>query len=252
MMFETRAGPQLVLDEIALSVGPGEFVAIIGPSGCGKSTLLKLLAGLLEPSAGMVKVGGLTAREAIRRRQIGVVFQEPTLLPWLRAAANVELLAQLSGRSGRSVAEHAREMLGLVGLANAADKYPAELSGGMAQRISIARALVLDPSTLLMDEPFGALDAITRERMNQTLLGIWARTRKTILFVTHAISEAVLLSDRVLVMASQPGRIVERLEIDLPRPRDLETLTHPRFKEYERHLRELLVSSHDDDEEAWR
>ncbi|MQA73806.1 MAG: ATP-binding cassette domain-containing protein [Solirubrobacterales bacterium] len=244
MEFATREGGHVVLSDVDVAVPRGSFVSVIGPSGCGKSTLLKILSGLLEPTAGEATIAGKPAPEAMRRREVGVVFQRATLLPWRRAVANASLLTEIGGRrgGGRRGQGAAREMLELVGLADAADKLPSELSGGMEQRVAIARALALDPEILLMDEPFGALDAITRERMNHSLLEIWARTAKTVVLVTHGISEAVFMSDQICVMGTEPGRILERLEVDLPRPRTEETIENPRFAEYERHLRSLLIS----------
>jgi NitT/TauT family transport system ATP-binding protein len=242
MEFPARAEAHLVLADVDIAVGHGSFVSVIGPSGCGKTTLLKVLSGLLEPTAGEATIGGKPAREAMRRREVGMVFQRPTLLPWRRAVANASLLREIGGGRGDGGSRTAaRDMLELVGLADAADKLPSELSGGMEQRVAIARALALDPEILLMDEPFGALDAITRERMNNSLLEIWARTGKTVVLVTHGIAEAVFLSDQIYVMRSEPGRIIERLDVDLPRPRTEEAVEDPRFAEYERHLRALLV-----------
>jgi NitT/TauT family transport system ATP-binding protein len=247
MEFPARDGAHLVLSEIDLAIEPGSFVALIGPSGCGKSTLLKILSGLLRPSGGEATIAGKPSAEAMRRREVGIVFQQATLLPWRRAVDNAALLREVGGgeRDDRRGQRVAREMLELVGLGDAGDKLPSELSGGMAQRVAIARALALDPEILLMDEPFGSLDAITRERMNRSLLEIWARTEKTAVLVTHGIGEAVFMSDRIYVMGTEPGRIIEQLDIDLPRPRDDETITDPRFAEYERHLRELLISGSD-------
>ena len=241
------AGEQVVaLDGVSLAIEPGRFVSLLGPSGCGKSTLLKILGGLLQPTSGAITIGGRPAAEAVRRRQIGLVFQQPILLPWRNATRNAAFLRDLiDGRRGRDASmERAREMLELVGLGDAGDRLPSQLSGGMAQRVAIARALTLDPAILLMDEPFGALDAITRDRMNERLLDIWQRTGKTIVFVTHSITEALFLSDEVHVMATKPGRIRETLTVDLPRPRYPD---QPGHAELERHLRELLVTRADDD-----
>lgn len=244
MKFPGRNGSNLVLQDIDLSVSKGAFVSLLGPSGCGKSTLLKILSGLLKPTAGEAMIAGKPAHEAMRRGEVGMVFQKPTLLPWRRAAANVSLLNEITGNDVRDADGHdiADQMLEMVGLTEAADRLPTELSGGMAQRVALARALALDPSSLLLDEPFGALDAITRERMNHNLLEIWSRTGKTAVLVTHGISEAIFMSDEIHVMATEPGCIIERLEIDLPRPRNDETLADRRFSEYERHLRSLLVT----------
>jgi NitT/TauT family transport system ATP-binding protein len=240
IVFRRRRVEHEVLRDVELTVEPGQFVSLLGPSGCGKSTLLKILAGLLEPTWGAVEVGGLPAREALRRRAIGVVFQQPILLPWRTVEGNASLLAEIAAHRGRREARaEARRMLDLVGLADAREKLPAEISGGMAQRVAIARALALDPAILLMDEPFGALDAITREQMNGSLLDIWSRTRKTVVFVTHSISEALFLSDRIVVM--ETGGIRELLDVELPRPRSADTIESPEFRRYERHLRGLLV-----------
>lgn len=244
VVFARRQTEQVVLGGIDLDIDAGRFVTLLGPSGCGKSTLLKVLGGLLAPTEGTVEIGARSARDAVRAGQIGLVFQRPALLPWKNASANAAFLEEIvGGRSSRDRARaNAERLLGLVGLGDAAGKLPHELSGGMAQRVAIARALALDPAILLMDEPFGALDAITRERMNASLLDIWAKTGKTIVFVTHSISEAVFLSDEIHVMDADPGRIVETLAVDLPRPRTPATLDDPRFGRAERHLREVLVS----------
>ena len=244
MVFRNDGGDQLVLDGVDLDVPAGGFVTLLGPSGCGKSTLLKILGGLLRPTAGSVTIGDRPAEQAVQDRQIGLVFQRPALLPWKTATANVALLNELVGgrAAKRSARDTAERMLDVVGLSDAGSKLPDQLSGGMAQRVSIARALALDPAILLMDEPFGALDAITRDRMNANLLDIWSKTAKTIVFVTHSISEAVFLSDSIHVMDADPGRIAETLLVDLPRPRTAETVDHPRFKSYQRHLRGELGS----------
>jgi NitT/TauT family transport system ATP-binding protein len=235
---------RLILDDIDLIVPQGAFVCLIGPSGCGKSTLLKVLAGLQTPTSGMVAVAGLPPQEAARRRSIGVVFQEANLLPWKDALANAAMLRQVADKAmpRTEVLERARAMLELVGLADAAAKRPNELSGGMRQRVAIARALALDPAVLLMDEPFGALDAITREQMSLSLLEIWERTGKTIVLVTHSIDEAVFLASQVHVMGL--GRIVDTLEVPLPYPRDETTYDDARFAVAEKHLRSLLRLGH--------
>ncbi len=250
MVFAKGNTATHVLDDVSLAIRAGSFVSLLGPSGCGKSTLLKILGGLLEPTAGDVRVAGRPAADAVRHREIGIVFQQPVLLPWKTALKNVAFLRELvGGRSGRAdAAARAQELLQLVGLGHAADRLPAELSGGMAQRVAIARALALDPKILLMDEPFGALDEITRTRMNLSLLDVWSRMRKTVLFVTHSIAEAIFLSDEVFVMEAHPGRIRERLVIDLPRPRTADTPDHPRFNEMASHLRHLLVGRAADDQ----
>ncbi len=235
-----------VLDGIDLSVGRGDFVSLIGPSGCGKSTLLKVLSGLQPIAAGHVQVAGLPPQEAARQRRIGVVFQEPTLLPWKSALDNAAFLLGLADRARprTELRNHAREMLGLVGLEAAVDRLPAQLSGGMRQRVSIARALALDPEVLMMDEPFGALDAITRETMSEFLLELWQRTGKTIVLVTHSIDEAVFLSTRVHVMATSPARIIGTVPIDLPRPRGAHSYLDPAFTQAAAELRLLLKQGH--------
>jgi NitT/TauT family transport system ATP-binding protein len=199
------------------SVQKGEFVALLGPSGCGKSTLLMMIAGLESVTDGRILAGGTVLDEP--RAEIGIVFQDPTLLPWKTAWENIMFPIEMMHRSRAAHAERARELLRLVGLADAANKRPSQLSGGMRQRVSLCRALIADPSILLMDEPFSALDAITRDDMNIVLLELWERYRKTVLFVTHSIREAVLLSDRVLVMGRSPSKIIADIEVPFARPR---------------------------------
>jgi NitT/TauT family transport system ATP-binding protein len=233
---------QVVLRNVNLTVPEGAFVSLIGPSGCGKSTLLNALAGLVQPASGSVRVGGLPPHEAARRRQIGLIFQDSNLLPWKNALENAAMLRGVADKAmpRAELRDRASAMLDLVGLKDAAMKRPAELSGGMRQRVAIARALTLDPAVLLMDEPFGALDAITREAMSQSLLEIWERTRKTIVLVTHSIDEAIYLSSEVHVLGVDPGRIIDTLTVPLPYPRDEAIYDHPRFAEMARRLRALL------------
>jgi NitT/TauT family transport system ATP-binding protein len=244
--FVVHGRNQRVLRGIDLAVPKGSFVSLIGPSGCGKSTLLKVLAGLIPPSEGNVTVAGLAPREAAKNRMIGLVFQDATLLPWKSAIENAAFLLQTADKSisRKQATERAAAMLGLVGLAGAERKRPSQLSGGMRQRVAIARALALDPEVLLMDEPFGALDAITREEMSRSLLDIWERTGKTIVLVTHSIDEAVFLSREVHVMGATPGRIIETLPIALSHPRTEESFAEPAFTSAEAHLRRLLIESH--------
>jgi NitT/TauT family transport system ATP-binding protein len=244
--FVVHGRNQRVLRGIDLAVPKGSFVSLIGPSGCGKSTLLKVLAGLIPPSEGNVTVAGLAPREAAKNRMIGLVFQDATLLPWKSAIENAAFLLQTADKSisRKQATERAATMLGLVGLAGAERKRPSQLSGGMRQRVAIARALALDPEVLLMDEPFGALDAITREEMSRSLLDIWERTGKTIVLVTHSIDEAVFLSREVHVMGATPGRIIETLPIALSHPRTEESFAEPAFTSAEAHLRRLLIESH--------
>ncbi len=237
---------QEVLSNVSLAVRKGRFVTLLGPSGCGKSTLLKTLGGLVAPSGGSVTINSQPVSHALEDHEIGLVFQDAALLPWKSSLANAAFLCQLvrDKHTSRSALQRGREMLSLVGLSGSENKLPNQLSGGMRQRVSIARALALDPEILLMDEPFGALDAITRDQLNFALLDIWSQTQKTVIFVTHSISEALLLSDEIHVMGVKPGRIIESIEVDLPRPRTMETLEEARFKSYERELRKLLMTGH--------
>jgi NitT/TauT family transport system ATP-binding protein len=237
---------QRVLQDINLAVPKGSFVSLIGPSGCGKSTLLKVLAGLVKPSEGDVSVDGMSPENAVKARVIGLVFQDATLLPWKNAVENAAfLLMTADGSIKRSEAmDRAAAMLRLVGLEGAERKMPSQLSGGMRQRVAIARALALDPQVLLMDEPFGALDAITREEMSEFLLDVWERTGKTVVLVTHSIDEAVFLSREVHVMGTGPARIIETLPILLPHPRTEECYSDPAFTAAETRLRSLLIESH--------
>jgi NitT/TauT family transport system ATP-binding protein len=237
---------QRVLRDINLSVPRGSFVSLIGPSGCGKSTLLKILAGLIAPDDGEVIVAGTKPKDAAKRRKIGLVFQDATLLPWKNALQNAAFLLETADASLKQseVSDRAAEMLRLVGLAGSEHKRPSQLSGGMRQRVAMARALALDPEVLLMDEPFGALDAITREEMSGCLLDIWERTHKTVVLVTHSIDEAVFLSREVHVMGTGPARIIETLPIDLPHRRTEDCHADPAFTAAEARLRSLLIESH--------
>ncbi|TIM30075.1 MAG: ABC transporter ATP-binding protein [Mesorhizobium sp.] len=246
VVMGTDRNRQLILRDIDLAVPQGSFVSLIGPSGCGKSTLLKVLAGLVNPSSGSVSVAGVSPGEAARKRMIGLVFQDANLLPWKNALDNASMLLGIADKSMSRSALRARgqEMLDLVGLGDAAHKRPNELSGGMRQRVAIARALALDPAVLLMDEPFGALDAITRDSMGQSLLEIWQRTGKTIVFVTHSIDEAIQLSRQVHVLGIKPGRITQSLDIPLPYPRDASVTEVPEFVRLVLQLRTMLRSSH--------
>ena len=220
--FARPDGPLRALDGVGLRVEPGQIVALIGPNGSGKSTLLRVVAGLLHPDSGRVELEGtpVTAPDP----SIGLVFQEPRLLPWRSVAANVTYPMELAGWPSDRRAARLVELLALVGLEDAAAARPSQLSGGMRQRAAIARSLALGPSVLLLDEPFSALDALTRERFNLELLELWARTRPTIMVVTHSIPEAIFLADRVVVLSARPGRVVADVPVDLPRPRSLDTL----------------------------
>ncbi|HUP06589.1 MAG TPA: ABC transporter ATP-binding protein [Caldimonas sp.] len=235
--FVSRAGRQTALSAVDLTIAPGQFVSLLGPSGCGKTSLLRIIGGLLEPTTGTVSIDGRSVDDAVRARKFGFVFQDATLLPWRTVRANAMLLLDVIGRRNEEARVDA--LLETVGLSNFANHYPAQLSGGMRQRVALARALALDPEILLMDEPFAALDAITRERLGVELLGIWDGAR-AVVFVTHSISEAVLLSDRVVVMSTSPGRVVADIAIDLPRPRNGAVRLSEPFKTYEDQLRGLI------------
>jgi NitT/TauT family transport system ATP-binding protein len=230
------------LADIGLAVEPNAFVSVIGPSGCGKSTLLKIVCGVLRQSSGEVRIDGRPLQRADISGRFGFVFQRPLLLPWRSALSNVLLpLEVVRSRVGAAERAKACEFLDLVGLADFGDASPHELSGGMQQRVALARALVIEPEILLMDEPFSALDEITREAMQAQLLEIWQQTRTTVLFVTHHIEEAVLLSERVVVLSNRPGTVVRTIDVDLPRPRDAEIREDPRFRQIVRELRSLLL-----------
>ena len=237
-LYATRDGGVAALERISFSIGEGEFVAVVGPSGCGKSTLLKILAGLLGPSGGAASLRGTPI--AGPRRDIGVVFQAPVLFFWRTVLDNVLLPIDVQGLGRDRYLPQAMDLLSLVGLRDFERRYPWELSGGMQQRVAITRALVHDPAMLLMDEPCGARDAMTRELMNLELQRIWLEKKKTVFFITHSIPEAVFLADRVLVMTPRPGRIVDDLRIKLARPRSLDVMATPEFGEYTRHIRALF------------
>jgi NitT/TauT family transport system ATP-binding protein len=231
-VFDAPGRAQMpALEGLDLDISPGEFVSLIGPSGCGKSTLLRIVGDLVPPTTGTVLVNGKSARQARLDRDYGMVFQTPTLFEWRTVRHNVELPLEVMKIDRAERARRAAKMLALVDLCGFAQHYPWQLSGGMQQRVAIARALCFDPALLLMDEPFGALDEMTRERMNVELLKIWTLTRTTILFVTHSIPEAVFLSTRVVVMSARPGRVTRIITVDLPRPRGVDTPELPRYFE---------------------
>jgi NitT/TauT family transport system ATP-binding protein len=228
-----------VLNGLTFEVAEGEFLCLVGPSGCGKTTLLRLVAGLERPTAGQIRLAGEEVGRP--RRAVGIVFQEPTLMAWRTVEANVALPLDVAGvPKGEEAHRQSRALLDLVGLSGFEEAYPAQLSGGMAQRVALARALVYDPRILLLDEPFGALDALTRERMGRELLRIWQAHRKTVVMVTHSVSEAVFLADRVLVLGPRPTSIVAEVEVSLPRPRTQEALGTPAFGALARRVREVL------------
>ena len=236
--YNPEGGPMAV-QQIDLEIHRHEFVAVVGPSGCGKSTLLRMVSGLLIPSAGKVSVFEKQVTEP--RDDVGIVFQKPTLLPWLSIRKNVLFpLKHKFGRYSAKDEKRADELLAMAGLAQFADHMPDELSGGMQQRAGIVRALLLNPDILLMDEPFSALDAMTREQMGFDLLRIWSENPKTVLFITHSISEAVLLADRVLVMSQRPGTVLDLIDIDIPRPRSEQTIQTPEFAELTARIRKHI------------
>jgi len=229
----------LALDDISVKVGDKEFVSIVGPSGCGKSTLLRLIAGLIQPSKGQVLIGG--QRVTRPRPETGIVFQQPTLMPWRNVIENILFPLQIMGRKGEMGDRKALELIELVGLKGFERRHPSELSGGMQQRAGICRALIHDPAILLMDEPFGALDAMTRDDMATELLRIWTERPMTVVFITHSIAEAVLLSDHVVVMSRRPGRILEIVDVPIPRPRTLRSSGSGDFQSCVQHIRDLIA-----------
>ena len=241
MVFNPGSANEVTaLDGIDLDIAPGEFVSLIGPSGCGKSTLLRVVGDLVAPTAGTVAVNGKSPHEARLDRDYGIVFQSGTLLEWRRISENVELPLEVMGVAKDERERRAAEMVQLVQLERFAHHYPWQLSGGMQQRVSISRGLTFEPKILLMDEPFGALDEMTRERMQMELLRIWRETNITVIFVTHSIPEAVFLSTRVVVMSPRPGRVSDIVEIDLPQPRQFETREDQRFFQLLTRVRESL------------
>jgi NitT/TauT family transport system ATP-binding protein len=238
-----RRSPVVAVDGVSFNVPVGQFVSILGPSGCGKSTLLRMISGLEPVTEGTITVNGMTPREARRRRDFGVVFQTPVLFDWRSVAANIALPLEVMGYPRSEVKQRTKELLELVGLANFRDKRPYQLSGGMQQRVAIARALTFKPKFLMMDEPFGALDAMTRDRMATELLRIWSDSPgTTVVFITHSIPEAVLLSDRIVILSAHPGRILQIMDIDLPRPRTEKIRESPEFAAVENRIRNLLFS----------
>jgi NitT/TauT family transport system ATP-binding protein len=242
-VYATASGQEIVaLSDVHLDVADGEFVTVVGPSGCGKTTLLKILAGIMRRSSGSVLLNGQPIEKP--SREVGVVFQQPILLPWRTVLSNMLLPVELQHRDKEAHVARAHQYLEMAGLSGFADKYPNELSGGMQQRVGIGRALVHDPSVLLMDEPFGALDAMTRDTMNIELLRIWDESRKTVLLITHSIAEAVLLADRVVVMSPRPGRIVEVVDVDLPRPRTLDMINSEQFGRHVKAIRKHFTAAH--------
>lgn len=247
LTFETNDGPVHALKDVSLDINKGDFVSFIGPSGCGKTTFLRCIAGLEQPTAGEISVNGMTPDEARRARAYGYVFQAAGLYPWRTIGRNVKLPLEIMGFSRAEQDERTRRVLELVDLAGFEKKFPWQLSGGMQQRASIARALAFDADILLMDEPFGALDEIVRDHLNEQLLKLWARTEKTIAFVTHSIPEAVYLSTKIVVMSPRPGRISDVIESPLPKERPLDIRDSPEFIEIAHRVRDGLRAGHIDD-----
>ncbi len=246
LVYNPDQAPVHALSEVDLAIKPGEFVSLIGPSGCGKTTLLRVIADLEHITGGSVLVNGVSPREARLARAYGYVFQAPGLFPWRTVLGNVKLPLQIHGRSRAECDAIAREQLERVGLTGFESKYPWQLSGGMQQRVSIARALSFEPRILMMDEPFGALDEITRDRLNEQLQQLWQRERRTVVFVTHSIAEAVYLSTRIVVMSARPGRIIKVIESPLPDERVLGLRDSNQFVEVAHAVREALAEGHDE------
>ncbi|MCZ7658149.1 MAG: ABC transporter ATP-binding protein [Xanthobacteraceae bacterium] len=241
VVYRTVKGPLPAVESLDLAIDRGSFVSILGPSGCGKSTLLKIVAGIMPATSGSAEVGGVPVTGP--RRDVGVVFQQPTLLPWRTVLDNVMVAARTQNLDRTESRARALELIRQVRLSGFEHSYPHELSGGMQQRVGIARALLHEPDVLLMDEPFAALDALSRERMALELLDFWSRSRRTVMFITHGIQEAVFLSDRVVLLSARPARVLEDIAIDLPRPRTLETLVDPKFVGYADQLRRALFAA---------
>ncbi|MEM7443466.1 MAG: ABC transporter ATP-binding protein [Pseudomonadota bacterium] len=246
--FQTPDGPVVALEDINLTIGRGEFISLIGPSGCGKTTLMRVVADLVSPTAGSITVNGVSPDQARLDRSYGYVFQAPALYPWRNVLRNVQLPLEVMGLPGDQRAQRAKAALETVGLAGFERKFPWQLSGGMQQRVSIARAMSFEPNLLLMDEPFGALDEITRDNLNVHLLDLWARTQPTVIFVTHSIPEAVFLSSRIVVMSPRPGRVLRVIDSDLPQDRDLDIRETTRFLEIAHEVRMALREGHSYDD----
>ena len=248
LTFETADGPVYALSKVNLTVEDGDFVSFIGPSGCGKTTLLRVIADLEQASEGTITVNGMTPDEARKKRAYGYVFQAPALYAWRTVERNVALPLEIMGFNAAERAERIARNLGLVNLNGFEKKFPWQLSGGMQQRVSIARALTFDPKLLLMDEPFGALDEIVRDKLNQQLLELWARTKKTVVFVTHSIPEAVFLSSKIIVMSPRPGRIIDVIATNFAKDRTLDIRETPEFLKVAHRVREGLRQGHSYDD----
>jgi len=244
LTFETGDGPVHALSDISLTINKGEFVSLIGPSGCGKTTLMRVIADLEQPTEGSVSVNGMSPHDARLKRAYGYVFQAPALYPWRTIGKNIALPLEIMGYSKEERAERVRKGLELVNLTGFEKKFPWQLSGGMQQRASIARALSFDPDLLLMDEPFGALDEIVRDKLNEQLLRLWEKTQKTVVFVTHSIPEAVFLSTKIVVMSPRPGKIHDVIECHFPRDRTLDIRETPEFLDVANRVRQGLREGH--------
>ncbi|ADY55684.1 Taurine-transporting ATPase [Syntrophobotulus glycolicus DSM 8271] len=238
MIYPVKNGEEVIaLNDVSLDIQEGEFISLLGPSGCGKTTLLRIIADLLHPTAGSVSIRGQSPRDIRLQQKYGIVFQSPVLYDWRTVRRNICMPMEIMGIPRKERTARINQMLDLVGLQDFGYKYPFELSGGMQQRVGICRALALNPEFLLMDEPFSALDEFTREKLNEDLLGIWSKTRKTVIFVTHNIVESVFLSDRVVVLSPHPGRLSAIVNIDLPRPRENSIRETPEFFKYVAEIR---------------
>lgn len=244
-VFETRRQTIIAVKDYSMTMQAGEFISILGPSGCGKSTLIRMLDGIIKPTSGEILIDGVNVGSKGRMpkeilRKMGFIFQQPNLLPWYTVRENVALPLRVFGLKGAEWEKRVDELLEMVGLTKYASSYPVEISGGMAQRAGVIRAMVHNPEILLMDEPFGALDELTREQLNMELLDIWKKTQKTIIFITHNVEEAILLSSKIYVMGTQPGRLISTVDIELGRPRTLEMINEQRFADYDRQLTNLI------------
>ena len=246
LTFETQSEPVHALSDINLKVEAGDFVSLIGPSGCGKTTLLRVIADLEKPTSGSITVEGKSTHQARLDKSYGYVFQTPALLPWRNIESNIHLPLEMSGYSKSEQKKLSQKYLSLVSLTGFEKKYPWQLSGGMQQRVSIARALSFDPDMLLMDEPFGALDEITRDRLNEELLRLWEQTQKTVVFVTHSIPEAVFLSSKIVVMSARPGKIIDVIDTNFPKDRNLDIRESKEFLKVSQLVREGLKEGHSD------
>ncbi|ADU29572.1 ABC transporter ATP-binding protein [Evansella cellulosilytica] len=240
MRFQTDKTEVLALDNVSVAIQKGEFVSLLGPSGCGKTTLLRIMADLIQPTWGEIKVAGKTAKEARLAQKYGIVFQSPVLYDWRKVKDNITLPLEMMGTKKSERESRVDHLLELVGLKKFKDKYPWQLSGGMQQRVAIARALAMEPEILLMDEPFSALDEFSRERLNEELLSIWSKVNNTVVFVTHSITEAIFLSDRIFVLSPHPGRLSSVVEVPLPRPRTADMRQSPDFYELISRIRNLF------------